>query len=299
MQVLQKSDGFPTYHLAVVVDDHYMEISHVLRGEEWLNSCPKHQILYQAFGWTEPEHFHLPLLRNPDQSKMSKRKHPTGIDYYRQCGYLPEALINYLATIGWSMPDQRGIFSFEEMISEFDVARVTSRGPVFDIEKLNWTNGQYIRSLSEQDFIERFNRWASSNNKVQRTVPLVQERTERFIDVLGQVDYLFGSRPKLDESNFVHENMTLDECKKVLDHSLRILELQEIWDRDELYRALHDLSESMEMPFRKFLFPLFVAISGRRVSLPLFDSMSILGPELSRMRIRSAINAAREVSLSN
>lgn len=296
MQILQKSDGFPTYHLAVVVDDHYMETSHVLRGEEWLNSCPKHQLLYQAFSWTEPEHFHLPLLRNPDQSKMSKRKHPTSINYYRQCGYLPEALINYLATMGWSMPDQREIFSFDEMISKFDVTRVTPRGPVFDIEKLNWMNGQYIRSLSEQEFMERFSRWALSNNKVQRTVPLVQKRTERFIDVLSQVDYLFSNRLKLDESSFAHENMTLDECKKVLDHSLRVLEIQETWDRDDLYQVLRDLSESMGMPFRNFLFPLFIAISGRRVSLPLFDSMSILGPELSRMRIRLAVEAAGGIS---
>ena len=144
--------------------------------------------------------------------------------------------------------------------------------------------------------MERFSRWALSNNKVQRIVPLVQKRTERFIDVLSQVDYLFSNRLKLDESSFAHENMTLDECKKVLDHSLRVLEIQETWDRDDLYQVLRDLSESMGMPFRNFLFPLFIAMSGRRVSLPLFDSMSILGPELSRMRIRLAVEAAGGIS---
>ena len=129
MQVLVKADGFPTYHLAVVVDDHLMAITHVLRGEEWINSMPKHRLLYDAFGWDMPQHYHLPLLRNPDRSKLSKRKNPTGIDYYRRRGYLPEALLNYLALMGWSMPDEREIFSLTDMIENFDINRVSVRGP--------------------------------------------------------------------------------------------------------------------------------------------------------------------------
>ena len=155
MQVLLKSDGFPTYHLAVVVDDHLMEISHVLRGEEWLNSMPKHLLLYRAFGWEMPAHYHLPLLRNPDGGKLSKRRNPTGLDYYRRAGYLPEALLNYLARMGWSMPDDRELFSVDEMTAQFDIGRVSTGGPVFDLAKLDWMNGQYIRALPADEFMER------------------------------------------------------------------------------------------------------------------------------------------------
>jgi len=145
MQVLLKADGMPTYHLANVVDDHLMGITHVLRGEEWINSAPKHQLLYQYFGWDMPQLCHLPLLRNPDKSKLSKRKNPTSIMYYQRMGYLPEALLNYLGRMGWSMPDEREKFSLDEMIADFDVNRVSLGGPIFDQEKLSWLNGLWLR----------------------------------------------------------------------------------------------------------------------------------------------------------
>ena len=144
-QVLLKADGAPTYHLANVVDDHLMGITHVLRGEEWLNSAPKHKLLYEYFGWQMPELCHLPLLRNPDKSKLSKRKNPTGIDYYQRMGFLPEAVLNYLGRMGWSMPDERERFTLAEMLEHFDLQRVSLGGPVFDIEKLRWLNGLWIR----------------------------------------------------------------------------------------------------------------------------------------------------------
>ena len=149
-QILIKSDGAPTYHLANVVDDHLMEITHVIRGEEWISSAPKHQLLYQYLGWDMPTLCHLPLLRNPDKSKLSKRKNPTSILYYERMGYLPEALINYLARMGWSMPDEREKFTLQEMIDEFEINRVSLGGPIFDLEKLSWLNGMWIReNLSE------------------------------------------------------------------------------------------------------------------------------------------------------
>jgi glutamyl-tRNA synthetase len=151
MQVLIKADGYPTYHMAVVVDDHLMRITHILRGEDWISSVPKHVLLYQYFGWEMPVFCHLPLLRNPDGSKLSKRRNPTSINYYRRAGYLPEALINYLARMGWSMPDQREMFGRDEMIEVFDIKRISLGGPVFDFSKLNWLNGQYIRKLSPHD----------------------------------------------------------------------------------------------------------------------------------------------------
>ena len=151
MQVLLKSDGMPTYHLASVVDDHLMGITHVIRGEEWINSMPKHQLLYRALGWKEPLYYHLPLLRNADRSKISKRKHPTGILYYKRIGILPEALLNYLARMGWSMPDEREKFSLNEMIKHFDIERVSVGGPIFDRQKLNWLNGEWIRAQDDED----------------------------------------------------------------------------------------------------------------------------------------------------
>ena len=150
MQVLLKTDGLPTYHLANVVDDHLMEITHVLRGEEWLPSAPKHQLLYQYFGWDMPTLCHMPLLRNPDKSKLSKRKNPTSINYYRDIGVLPEALLNYLGRMGWSMPDEREVFTLQDMIENFDVQRVSLGGPIFDVEKLNWLNGQWIRKIVDE-----------------------------------------------------------------------------------------------------------------------------------------------------
>ena len=166
MQILVKSDGFPTYHLAAVVDDHLMGITHILRGEEWLSSMPKHRLIYDRFGWSVPAHYHLPLLRNADGSKVSKRRNPTGLNYYRRMGYLPEALCNYLALMGWSMPDEREIFSTEEMTAAFDIDRLTTGGPVFDLAKLDWLNGQYIRSLAPQEFMDRIAGWAVNRDNL-------------------------------------------------------------------------------------------------------------------------------------
>ena len=291
MQVLLKSDGFPTYHLAVVVDDHLMQISHVLRGEEWINSLPKHQLLYRYFGWEMPIHYHLPLLRNPDQSKMSKRKNPTSINYYRDSGYLPEALTNYLSLMGWSMPDEREIFKFSEFVDSFDTKRFSVRGPIFDPEKLNWMNGQYIRDLDENAFIERVRNWIFNEEKLRLLVPLVIDRTERLADLIPQVDYLLGERQPIDETSFAHKSLSLEESKRILSHIIRRLEFQSDWSKDELYTALKALSDTMHLKFRDFLFPLFVSISGKNVSLPLFDSMSFLGAELTRSRVRSGIEA--------
>ena len=296
MQVLVKSDGFPTYHLAVVVDDHMMDITHVLRGEEWISSVPKHVLLYQHFGWEMPSHYHLPLLRNPDQTKMSKRRNPTSINYYRRCGYLPETLLNYLALMGWSMPDQSEMFSFDEMVEAFDIDRMSAGAPVFDIEKLNWLNGQYIRDMSATAFMDRVAEWAVNRERFQELVPLVQERTERFIDLLPQVDYLLGERAEITQANFEHKELDNGDCIRILDHALRTLERTRSWERDDLFDELKSLAEAMDIKFRDFLFPLFVAISGRDVSLPLFDSLAFLGSDLSQSRIRTAIDVLGGVS---
>lgn len=296
MQILLKSDGMPTYHLAVVVDDHLMEITHVMRGEEWINSVPKHARLYDALGWEMPVHAHLPLLRNPDQSKLSKRKNPTSVTYYRDMGYLPEAVANYLGRMGWSMPDEREIFSLDEMQQAFSLERISLGGPVFDIEKLNWLNGEYLRALSEEEFARRALAWFTDNERLQALVPLIQQRTERFADIVGQVDYLVGDRASIEESDFNHKKVATEQAKQILDHCLRSFDVARSWERDAIYQVCAHLAEQMELKLKDFLGPLFVAIGGKPVTLPLFDSMALLGADVTRMRLRSALDALGGVS---
>ena len=296
MQILVKSDGFPTYHLAAVVDDHLMGITHILRGEEWLSSMPKHRLLYDRFGWSAPAHYHLPLLRNADGSKVSKRRNPTGLNYYRRIGYLPEALRNYLALMGWSMPDEREIFSTEEMTAAFDIDRLTTGGPVFDLAKLDWLNGQYIRSLTPDEFMGRVADWAINRENLASVAPLVQQRAERFVDLLPQVDYLLGDRAPLDADDFGVLRLGADDCLRVLDHAGRRLNEQDQWDRDSVQTAIRSLADAMGISMRDFVAPLFVAVAGRTVALPLFDSMAYLGRDVVRSRLASALSALGGVS---
>ena len=291
MQVLVKADRMPTYHLAVVVDDHLMGITHILRGEEWLNSVPKHKLLYDYFGWPMPELIHLPLLRNTDQSKLSKRKNPTSVTYYRDKGYLPEALLNYLGLMGWSMPDESEIFSLQQMIEAFDIDRITTGGPIFDQTKLGWLNGQYLRELSPQAYAQRVQDWMLNSDKLEQLIPLVQERAERLSDLVPLVSYLLGNLPALGEADFEHKSMQRADVLKVLHHTLAAFDEMRDWRRDELFALCQALSEAMGLKFRDFLVPLFIATSGRAVSLPLFDSWVFMGSDLSRSRLRAALDA--------
>ncbi|MFC1626750.1 glutamate--tRNA ligase [Patescibacteria group bacterium] len=149
-QVLLKSDGYPTYHMGVVVDDHLMGISHIIRGEEWISSTPKHILLYTYFGWDIPQFAHMPLLRNPDKSKLSKRRNPVWVSWYKEEGFFPEAVLNYLGTLAWSHPDEKEIFSVEEMSKVFSLSDVQTTAPVFDVNKLRWMNGEYIREMKSE-----------------------------------------------------------------------------------------------------------------------------------------------------
>ena len=289
MQVLLKADGMPTYHLAVVVDDHLMGITHILRGEEWLNSVPKHQLLYQYFDWPMPELVHLPLLRNTDQSKLSKRKNPTSVTYYRDQGYLPEALLNYLGLMGWSMPDEQELFTLQQMVQAFDIDRISTSGPIFDQDKLRWMNGQYLRALDAEAYAEKVQEWLLNKDRLRDLIPLVQERAERLSDLLPLVDYLLGARRALKPEDFAHKKLEREQVVKVIHHTLAMFDRKRSWQRDDLYESIKALAEQCDLKPREFLFPLFIAISGREVSLPLFDSLIFLGPDLSRGRLRDAL----------
>src|SRR5690554_405305 len=205
MQVLLKADGMPTYHLANVVDDRLMGITHVIRGEEWINSAPKHQLLYRYFGWDMPELCHMPLLRNPDKSKLSKRKNPTSISFYQAMGYLPEAVLNYLGRMGWSMPDEEEKFSLAQMIASFDIDNVHLGGPVFDREKLDWLNGRWIREdLDDNQFADRVAEWALNRDNLMRIIPLIRGRVEKFTDIAPLTTFLFSGFPPLSAESFAH-----------------------------------------------------------------------------------------------
>lgn len=289
MQVLLKADGLPTYHLAVVVDDHLMGVTHILRGEEWINSVPKHKLLFDYFGWPMPALAHLPLLRNPDRSKLSKRRNPTSIDYFRSLGYLPEALVNYLCLMGWSMPDERTLFTMQEFLQAFSLERLSLGGAVFDIDKLNWLNGQYLRSLDAEAFMDRLAGWALNRERLSALAPLVQARTQRLSDIAPQVGYLLGHRPPLQAGDFVHKKLNQEQVGEILFRVARAADALADWRREELHALCKAGAERMGLNLRDFLFPLYIAVSGRPSALPLFDSMAFLGADITRMRLREAI----------
>lgn len=297
MQVLLKNDGMPTYHLANVVDDHLMGITHVIRGEEWINSAPKHQLLYQYFGWDMPVLCHMPLLRNPDKSKLSKRKNPTSISFYRDMGYLPEALLNYLGRMGWSMPDESEKFSLEEMLANFDIEQVHLGGPVFDVEKLDWLNGRWIReNLDAEQFADRVADWAFNRDNLMRVVPLIKERVEKFSDIPDLVAFLFSGLPKLTEADFENKRLEREQVIVILQFCSWRLDALRTWQRDSLYAELKQIADALEIKLKDFMTPLFVAIAGSSSAPPLFDAMEILGPDMVRARLRHALSVAGEPS---
>ena len=295
-QILLKSDGMPTYHLANVVDDHLMEITHVLRGEEWLNSAPKHKLLYEYFGWQMPELCHMPLLRNPDKSKLSKRKNPTSINFYRRMGYLPEALVNYLGRMGWSMPDERERFTLNEMQEAFDIQRVSLGGPVFDVEKLSWLNGQWLRELSDEQFLEQLMQWAFNRDYVMRVLPHIKPRVETLSDVVDRAGFCFSGLPSLITASFEHNQYGADDFKVWLQFYLWACEARRDWQRDGLFADAKQLADGLGVKIKDFLFPVFVAIAGTAASFSVVDSMELLGADLSRARLRHAVELLGGVS---
>ena len=296
-QILLKSDGLPTYHLANVVDDHLMEITHVIRGEEWINSAPKHQLLYEYFGWEMPVLCHLPLLRNPDKSKLSKRKNPTSILYYQRMGFLPEAVVNYLGRMGWSMPDEAEKFTLEEMQAAFDITRVSLGGPVFDVEKLKWLNGLWIReSLSMDDLIRRLREWALNRAMLEKILPQAQGRIEVLSDLIPQAAYLLSGELALKPEAFGESDAEREEAVMRMQFALWRLEAQQDWSRDALFAVLKGLAEAMDLKPKVLFEPLFVALSGEKVAYSIPDSMAILGPDMTRARLRHAIEACGGVS---
>jgi glutamyl-tRNA synthetase len=287
----------PTYHLANVVDDHLMGITHVLRGEEWINSAPKHKLLYEYFGWDMPVLCHLPLLRNPDKSKLSKRKNPTSIGYYERMGFLPEALLNYLGRMGWSMPDEREKFSLQDMLDHFDIQRVSLGGPIFDVEKLRWLNGLWLREdLDQEELARRLVDWAFNADMLQRVLPHAQKRMEVFSDFAPLCSFLVSGTLPLAAEDFDGLRADRDETLRHLQFALWRLEALRDWNRDAIWESMQGLAKQLGVKVKDFLAPLFIAISGSSASFSVVDAMDILGADMSRARLRQALEVLGGVS---
>ena len=298
-QIILKSDGFPTYHLAVVVDDHLMGITHIIRGEEWISSVPKHIKLYEYFGWEPPVFCHLALLRNNDKnkSKLSKRKNPTSINYYRRAGYLPEALVNFMGLMGWYPPDGEEKFSLEKMVERFGLESISLGGPVFDIEKLRWLNARYIREDYDPAALRKtMEHWALGPDTIERILPLAQPRMETLADWAYLTAFFFTDAVRFKTEDLAMKGKTKDELKGIFQMASWRLERIRDFKADAIEADLRDLAETIGIKLRDFLLPFYVAISGEKASTPLFQSMEILGSDMVRMRIRRAIEALGGIS---
>ena len=288
-QVLVKSDGFPTYHLANVVDDHLMQITHVIRGEEWISSTPKHVRLYELFGWEAPEFVHLPLLRNPDKSKLSKRKNPTSILYYKRAGIVPEALLNYLGQLAYSMPDGREMFTLTELCDAFELDRVSLGGPIFDLVKLKNFNGRYIRELAPEQLLERMKAWILNDSMWLQVIPLAQQRMETYSDLVPKAAFLFGDELRYDAAALTETGIEPEKIPELFKTVQWELEKPGVWTGERVHEHLNRVAEKEGIKLKALLGLFFVAMTGEKVSLPLFDSMVVMGRDLSLRRIQYAL----------
>lgn len=297
-QVLLKSDGFPTYHLANVVDDHLMGITHVMRGEEWITSTPKHCLLYDAFGWERPAFAHFPLLRNADKSKISKRKNPTSINYYRRKGILPAALRNFLALMGWSFPSTadangnevaREIFSTEEMVKAFDLSRFTLGGPVFDLEKLTWMNGQYMKAMDDNAWLHHLRQEVFSDASLRRIIPLMKERVEKFEDFIDKAGFFFSGDLSYEPTVLTFKGRTFAQTAEALSDAMEALEPLEEWTSAHIQASLEAFLAKFGLKAKDVYMPLRIAVTGKKDSPPLFDSLEVLGKEIVRRRVRLCV----------
>lgn len=292
-QILLKSDAFPTYHLANVVDDHLMGITHVIRGEEWLPSTPKHIQLYHAFGWEIPDFIHLPLLLNPDGSKLSKRKNPTSIEYYRDAGFLPEALLNYLGLMSYSRPNQEEKFSLDAFVSDFQMDRVSLGGAIFDLTKLRWLNGRYIReNYTPESLWALVKTWRCHDRMFIDTLKMMQPRMETIGDFVGRIGFLFAPDIEMTPDLLLPKKRAVEEIAPVIQTMIYQLDVIKDWNSAEIESKVKELADFWQWPIRDVTAILFGAMTGSRVAPPLFDSMALLGSDLVRRRLHTALGVA-------
>ncbi len=291
--VILKSDGYPTYNFANVIDDHLMEISHVIRGNEYISSMPKYIQLYSAFGWTPPQFAHLPLLVGSDRAKLSKRHGAKGALEYKKEGYLKEALINFLALLGWSHPQGQEIFSLEEMIEVFDFKNFNSSSAFFDEAKLEWMNGEYIRRMSDEELESRLDEFLvdhPAKGKLAPIIPLIKERIKKLSDFVPLTDFFF-EKPEYEKEVFTKILKGKGNLKGVLSEILKTLEsLDKPWKTENFEKAFRDLAQKLGLSASEIFQLIRVAISGQSITPPLFESIKILGEEETIKRIQQVVS---------
>ncbi len=297
-QVLLKSDGFPTYHLANVVDDRLMKITHVIRGDEWMSSTPKHILLYESFGWTPPTFMHMPLLLGKDGKKLSKRKNPTSIFYFRDSGYLPEALVNFLTLMGYSMPGDKELYTLDEIVETFDPKRIGISGAFFDIQKLGWVNQKkLIESVPENKLWDRLVEWSFNETFMRKLMPLAHTRIRTFGDFLELCDFFFVNDLHVTPELLIPKGATPELVALLFQAVIWSLDEQEDWTGAGLDKASKDVAEAFGVNYKKFMIqPLFAAIMGKHQGPPLFESVSLLGKDRTRVRLMQAIELLGGIS---
>ncbi|MFN8469373.1 MAG: glutamate--tRNA ligase family protein, partial [Caldilineaceae bacterium] len=309
--VLLKSDGMPTYHLAVVVDDHLMEITHILRGEEWLPSAPLHVLVYEAFGWEKPEFVHLPVILDPSgKGKMSKRKPlvdgremPVFVSDFIQEGYLPEAVFNFLANTGWSFDAEREIFTRDEAVARFDVSDISAKATALDYKKLEWLNGVYIRALDPATLKQHLLPFVApalgmdaaalaADERFDHLIPLIQERIKFLTEAAPLIDWAFADQIVYpDPAQLIGKKLTPAASIEVLKKGIQLLETLEPFALHDLEEAFRSASDAMNIKVGSFFAPFRVAITGKTVSPPLFESMVVLGRAETIRRVQNACAA--------
>jgi len=297
-QVLMKSDGFPTYHLANVVDDHLMQISDVIRAEEWISSTPKHVLLYQFFGWDAPRFWHMPLLRNQDKSKISKRKNPVSLVYYRQAGFLPRAVINFLGLMGGGMPAEINNasekFTLEEMIEHFNIQNIRLGGPVFDLTKLRWLNGEYLRALTPEAFYAELRQSVLSDEYLSAIAALVQTRIETLSEFGNLTGFFFADDVMPAQEVFLPKKRSMEETLAFAAEQLTVLEAAE-WSAAAIEAALKQLGEQQSWSVKENFMLLRAILTGSQMSPPLLESMMIFGKARTLDRLRRFIDAQKKM----
>jgi glutamyl-tRNA synthetase len=296
-QVLLKSDGFPTYHLAVVVDDHLMEINPIVRADEWVSSVPKHILLYNAFGWEIPDMIHVPMVLGPDRKKLAKRHGATSVIAFREDGYLPEAMVNFLALLGWAYDDKTEIFSREELVRYFTWDKLGHTPGIFSYEKLEWMNGEYIRRMEPAElaqralpFVERALGTLDERQRAQlsQIMPQVQERVKKLTEVAAVVDFLFAKNLTYDPLLLVGKGMDAATARRCLGAARAVLAALSRWNARSLEESLRPLAESLGQKPGQLFSTLRVAVTGRTVSPPLFETMAVLGRDATLDRLQRA-----------
>ncbi len=295
-QVLIKSDGFPTYHLAVVVDDHLMRISHVIRGEEWLPSTPKHVLLYQYFGWDLPVYAHLPLLLNPDRSKLSKRQGDVAVEEYRTKGYLPEALVNFVALLGWNPGDDREIFTLDDLVSEFSLERVGKSGAIFNLDKLTWLNFQHLRRKSDTSILEMlkdalasspYKDAVPSDGTLLAIIEAMRERASFLKDFVDSCPYFYT--PPEDYDPAVVKKRWKSESPARLTALREAFAKLQSPSKEDYEETLDATAGSLGVSRGELIHPLRLALSGVGAGPGLYDIVAILGKDESIRRIDRAL----------